>query len=67
MTEERLEEVRSSLIDGRKEGFGLRTVHQRIQILFGKEYGLSIESTPDVGTSIWVKIPLRTSEKEMGE
>jgi len=67
MTEERLEEVRSSLIDGRKEGFGLRTVHQRIQILFGTEYGLSIESTPDIGTRILVKIPMRTSEKEMGE
>ncbi len=67
MSEERLNEVRASLVDSRKEGFGLRTVHQRIQILFGKEFGLSIESTPDVGTSILVKIPMRTSEKEMGE
>jgi len=67
MSEERLNEVRASLVDSRKEGFGLRTVHQRIQIFFGKEFGLSIESTPDVGTSILVKIPLRTSEKEMGE
>jgi two-component system sensor histidine kinase YesM len=67
MTEERLEELRDSLVDGRKEGFGLRTVHQRIQILFGLEYGLTIESTPDIGTNILVKIPMRTSEKEVGE
>ncbi len=66
MSEERLEEVRSLLVEGKKEGFGLRTVHQRIQILFGTEYGLTLESTPDVGSKIFVKIPLQTSEKEMG-
>jgi two-component system, sensor histidine kinase YesM len=57
--------VRASLAYGRPEGFGLRTVHQRIQILFGTEYGLSLDSTPDVGTKIFVKIPMQTSEKEM--
>lgn len=67
MPQERLDELRASLIDGRKEGFGLRTVHQRIQILFGAEYGLTLESTPDVGTKIFVKIPMKTNEKEMGE
>ena len=63
----RLEELRASLVNGRKEGFGLRTVHQRIQILFGAEYGLTVESTPDVGTKIRVEIPMKTNEKEMGE
>ena len=49
-----------------KEGFGLRTVHQRIQILFGMEYGLTLESDPDAGTKIYVRIPMQTNEKEMG-
>ena len=62
MSAERLEELRASLADGRPEGFGLRTVHQRIQILFGTEYGLSLESTPDIGTTVYVKIPMKTSE-----
>ncbi len=66
MSPERLEEVRASLVDGSREGFGLRTVHQRIQILFGVEYGLSVESAPDIGTKILVEIPMQTSEKEMG-
>ena len=66
MTPERLEEVRASLVNGRKEGFGLRTVHQRIQILFGMEYGLTLESDPDAGTKIYVRIPMQTNEKEMG-
>jgi len=66
MTEARLQEVRASIADDRREGFGLRTVHQRIQILFGGEYGLTVESTPDVGTKIYVTIPMQTNEKEMG-
>lgn len=65
MAEERLDEVRASLNDGKTEGFGLRTVHQRIRILFGGEYGLTLESTPDVGTKIIVTIPMKTSDKEM--
>ncbi len=66
MSAERLDELRASLVNGTKEGFGLRTVHQRIQILFGSEYGLTLESEPDIGTRILVRIPKQTSEKEMG-
>ena len=65
MTKERLEEVRAFLVDGRREGFGMRTVHQRLQILFGKEYGLAMESTPHVGTRVIVTIPMQTNDKEM--
>ncbi len=65
MTRERLNGMRASLTDSKREGFGLRTVHQRIQILFGAEYGLSLESVPDVGTKIIVVIPMKTNDKEM--
>ncbi len=64
MSEARLQEIRASLEKEMSDGFGLRTVHQRIQILFGTEYGLSIESTPDVGTKIIVTIPMQTMDKE---
>ncbi len=66
MTEERLDEVRASLAKGRHEGFGLRTVHQRIQILFGAEYGLAVESAPDIGTRIVLTIPMQTVEESSG-
>ncbi len=66
MKEERLSEVRASLSDGRREGFGLRAVHQRIQILFGGEYGLTVESTPDIGTRVIVTIPMQTVEESTG-
>jgi two-component system sensor histidine kinase YesM len=65
MNQERLNGIRASLTDIKQEGFGLRTVHQRIQILFGTEYGLSIESTPEIGTKIIVRIPMQTSDKEI--
>jgi two-component system sensor histidine kinase YesM len=65
MSPERLREVNALLTDGGREGFGLRTVHQRIQILFGSEYGLTVESTPDVGTRVTVIIPMRIMSKEM--
>lgn len=65
MNQERLNGIRASLTDIKQEGFGLRTVHQRIQILFGTEYGLSIESTPEIGTKIVVRIPMQTSDKEI--
>ncbi len=65
MSQERLEEVRASLTDGTNEGFGLRTVHQRLQILFGAEFGLALQSEPDIGTKIIVTIPMKTSDKEM--
>lgn len=38
-------------------GVGLVNVNNRIQILFGKEYGLSIESELDEGTTVSICIP----------
>ncbi len=38
-------------------GVGLVNVNNRIQLLFGKEYGLTIESEPDEGTTVSVCIP----------
>lgn len=35
-------------------GVGLVNVNNRIQILFGSEYGLSVESEPDEGTTVYV-------------
>jgi two-component system sensor histidine kinase YesM len=65
MTKERLDTVRASLAYDRSDGFGLRTVHQRIQILFGGEYGLTMESAPDTGSKVIVTIPMQTIDKEM--
>lgn len=38
-------------------GVGLVNVNRRIQVFFGKEYGLTVESEPDEGTRVSVRIP----------
>ncbi len=65
MTEERLQEMRNAIDTGEKIGFGLRTVHKRMQLLFGDEYGLSIISTEGVGTTITAVIP-KVKQEEKG-
>lgn len=38
-------------------GVGLVNVDSRIRLLFGSAYGLSIESEPDEGTSVTIRLP----------
>lgn len=56
------EEVELLLTDNNRvpkhgSGVGLINIHNRLQILFGKEYGLVIESEPDEGTRVSIQIP----------
>ena len=44
-------------------GIGLSNVHQRIQLYFGKAYGLEIESILDEGTTIHIHLPNIPYEK----
>ena len=37
--------------------YGLYNVNERIHILFGSSYGLTVTSEPDFGTEVTVKIP----------
>jgi two-component system, sensor histidine kinase YesM len=39
-------------------GVGVRNVQERIALYFGAEYGLAFESTPGVGTTASIRIPL---------
>lgn len=43
--------------DSQKGGVGIRNVHQRIQMYFGKEYGVEIKSELDIGTTINIWLP----------
>ena len=42
---------------------GLSNVHQRIRILFGEPYGLTIESEPGVRTVVSIRMPARRREE----
>jgi two-component system sensor histidine kinase YesM len=61
------EELQKSILSGQHEEsvpgetrvrIGLKSVHKRIQILFGESYGLSISSEPDRGCKIKLILPL---------
>lgn len=41
----------------RGSGVGLVNVNHRIQILFGRQYGLTVESEPDEGTAVSITMP----------
>lgn len=47
----------SSHMHKRGSGVGLVNVNNRIRLLFGGEYGLTVESEPDEGTTVTVRIP----------
>lgn len=60
MDENRLAKVRESLINrapGETEIYGLYNVNERIQLDFGREYGISIQSEHNRGTVVCINLP----------
>lgn len=59
MTEEEVNHLLygEPVVSPKGSGVGVRNVQDRIQLLFGEEYGLSIKSEPDEGTDVLVTIP----------
>ena len=47
--------------NSRHKGMALHNINQRIQLLFGYEYGLYITSTPGLGTDVTILVPAITS------
>ena len=49
----------------RTTGFGIANVNRRIKLYYGEEYGLILESEPDIGTKVIVVVPkTRQAEKK---
>ncbi|TQK74054.1 two-component system sensor histidine kinase LytS [Brevibacillus sp. AG162] len=61
ISEERLAEIWNS----RSKGIGLVNVHSRLQSIYGKKYGLTIQSQPGLGTVVSFVAPLSVFEKEV--
>lgn len=43
----------------RNKSIGIVSVHARIALMFGEDYGISIESSQNAGTQVKVKLPLK--------
>ncbi|MFS0840655.1 sensor histidine kinase [Paenibacillus sp. 1P03SA] len=59
MTEEKLAEITEKLDREETEGesFGLRSVHERLKLQYGSEYGIELHSEPGQGTTVIVRYP----------
>lgn len=51
------QETMALMLSQNSKGYGMKNVHERIQLYYGQEYGLHIESVINQGTIITVKIP----------
>ena len=67
MTEDKVAMVlagKSNSGNGRGSGIGVKNVNERIKLYFGEDYGLKIDSEPDVGTTIIIHLPAKKYEEE---
>lgn len=69
---EKLEELKSRFLDEArftdlghrsKQSIGLTNIHTRIELYYGKGYGLSVESHETFGTTVGIKIPMLEKEE----
>ncbi len=51
-------EMSQSILTSQSGGYGIRNVHERIQLYFGKMYGIDVESAVGEGTKITLKFPI---------
>lgn len=56
---QRTSEAETELFGKVKRGFALRNVHQRIRLLHGAPYGLSLDRSVSRGTSIRIRLPFQ--------
>lgn len=45
-------------------GYGMMNVQARIKLTYGDAYGLTIDSEPDKGTTVTIKLPMNLEEKK---
>ena len=68
MNEERLDQVRRGLTDKDPDSgkiYGLYNVNERIRLEFGEEYGISIDSAYEKGTTLTVRLPQKKISTEI--
>ncbi|HCC35947.1 MAG TPA: sensor histidine kinase, partial [Ruminococcaceae bacterium] len=66
ISKERLGEIERGEV-GSESGIGIRNVSSRIQIYFGQDYGVSIQSVPDEGTLIRITLPTEITGEDILE
>ena len=52
------QETAESILTQKSKGYGVRNVNERIKLIYGAQYGLTIESQEGIGSKIIVKMPI---------
>lgn len=65
VSQEKIEAVMNGkeIFDPRHTKVGIQAVHKRIRILYGENYGITIESEKEEGTCIYVRLPIRFEDE----
>ena len=45
-------------------GIGIHNVQERLKLLYGKQYGVSVNSMPQEGTEVIIRLPANRSGEE---
>ncbi|RED63049.1 sensor histidine kinase [Cohnella lupini] len=53
------EQVEALLSSESKAGYGIKNVHERVQLAYGQNYGVAIHSQVGLGTKITITLPLQ--------
>jgi two-component system sensor histidine kinase YesM len=53
------EQVEALLSSESKAGYGIKNVHERVQLAYGQNYGVTIHSQAGLGTKITITLPLQ--------
>ena len=66
INEDKLELLKKELIEydiRSNSSIGLRNVNERIKLIYGRLYGISLDSTVGVGTIVTITVSARTKEE----
>ncbi|MBD2869810.1 sensor histidine kinase [Paenibacillus arenilitoris] len=60
-----LEQLLSGQVKPKGSGLGLKNIEDRIKLLYGEAYGLSVESAPNEGTKVILMLPYETRDSNV--
>lgn len=63
MEQNKIKELFTNSKSSEKHGYGVRNIHERIQLFYGETYGLHYSSTLGKGTKVEIKIPALKREE----
>jgi two-component system sensor histidine kinase YesM len=63
MTERQIEDLFAAGNSRLSRGYGVKNIHARIQLCYGKEYGLAYKARPGTGVRVEIRLPALTPEE----